>query len=497
MNAPSADSVLPDPATALEQLAGAPVLVVGDVMLDRFLYGAVERISPEGPIPVLKVERELAMLGGSGNVVRNLTALGARPSFVAVVGDDQAGLEVQRLVAEATGGGGHLLLDRGRSSTIKERYIAAGQQLLRVDRETAPQLAEPLVEAAVSAASSLMAEARALVLSDYGKGLLGGPTIQRLIAQARALGVAVLVDPKGRDFARYRGATLITPNRRELAEASGIATDTDAGVLAAAQRVMADAGIESVLATRSEEGMTLVEPDGAGAERVTHLPALAREVFDVSGAGDTVVATMAAAIAAGLPRVTAAELANAAAGIVVGKVGTAVASPSEILHALHARELLSGETKVFSLEALLSEVGRWRRLGQRVGFTNGCFDLLHPGHISLLSQARKLSDRLVVGLNSDASVRQLKGEGRPVQSEGARATVLASLASVDAVVLFADETPLQLIRQIRPDVLVKGADYTLQQVVGADLVASWGGKVVLAELMPGQSTSGTIRRLRG
>jgi D-beta-D-heptose 7-phosphate kinase/D-beta-D-heptose 1-phosphate adenosyltransferase len=486
-----------DPATALEQLAGAPVLVVGDVMLDRFLYGAVERISPEGPIPILKVERELAMLGGAGNVVRNLAALGARPSFVAVVGDDHAGLEVQRLVAEATGGEGHLLLDRGRRSTIKERYIAGGQQLLRVDRETAPQLSEGLAHAAVSAVVSLLGEARALVLSDYGKGLLGGGTLQRLIAHARERGVAVLVDPKGRDFARYRGATVITPNRRELAEASGLATDGDAGVVAAAERVMAEAGIEAVLATRSEQGMTLVEPDGAGARRVTHLPALAREVFDVSGAGDTVVATMAAAIAAGLPRVTAAELANAAAGIVVGKVGTAVASPNEILHALHARELLSGETKVFSLEALLSEVGRWRRLGQRVGFTNGCFDLLHPGHISLLTQARKLCDRLVVGLNSDASVRRLKGEGRPVQSEGARATVLASLASVDAVVLFADETPLQLIRQIRPDVLVKGADYTVEQVVGAELVRSWGGRVALAELMPGQSTSGTIRRLKG
>ena len=489
----------PDLAAALERLAGAPVLVVGDVMLDRFLYGAVERISPEGPIPILRLERELAMLGGAGNVVRNLTALGAKSSFVALVGDDQAGLEVQRLVAEATGGGGHLLLDRGRRSTIKERYIAGGQQLLRVDRETAPSLSETLAEAAVSAAISLMDEARVLVLSDYGKGLLDAETLPRLIALARARGLAVVVDPKGRDFARYRGATLITPNRRELAEASGLATEGDSAVVAAALRVMELAGVESVLATRSEEGMTLVEPAGPGESgpRVTHLPALAREVFDVSGAGDTVVATVAAALAAGLPRASAAELANAAAGIVVGKVGTAVASPSEILHALHARELLSGESKVLSLEALLTEVGRWRRLGQRVGFTNGCFDLLHPGHISLLTQARRLCDRLVVGLNSDSSVRQLKGEGRPVQSEGARATVLASLASVDAVVIFPDETPLQLIRQLRPDVLVKGADWSLDKVVGADLVRSWGGVVALAELMPGQSTSNTIRRLKG
>jgi D-beta-D-heptose 7-phosphate kinase/D-beta-D-heptose 1-phosphate adenosyltransferase len=486
----------PDLAAALEGLAGAPVLVVGDVMLDRFLYGAVERISPEGPIPILRLERELAMLGGAGNVVRNLAALGAKPTFVALVGDDQAGLEVQRLVAEATGGGGHLLLDRGRRSTIKERYIAGGQQLLRVDRETAPSLSETLAEAALSAAAALIDEARVLVLSDYGKGLLDSKTLPRLIALARARGVQVVVDPKGRDFARYRGATLITPNRRELAEASGLPTEGDSAVVAAALRVMEQAGLESVLATRSEEGMTLVEA-GDGGARATHLPALAREVFDVSGAGDTVVATVAAALAAGLPRPIAAELANAAAGIVVGKVGTAVASPSEILHALYARELLSGESKVLSLEALLTEVGRWRRLGQRVGFTNGCFDLLHPGHISLLTQARRLCDRLVVGLNSDSSVRQLKGEGRPVRSEGARATVLASLTSVDAVVIFPDETPLQLIRQLRPEVLVKGADWSMDKVVGADLVRSWGGTVALAELMPGQSTSNTIRKLKG
>jgi D-beta-D-heptose 7-phosphate kinase/D-beta-D-heptose 1-phosphate adenosyltransferase len=231
-------SAAPDLAAALERLSGAPVLVVGDVMLDRFLYGAVERISPEGPIPILRLERELAMLGGAGNVVRNLTALGAKPSFVALVGDDQAGLEVQRLVAEATGGGGHLLLDRGRRSTIKERYIAGGQQLLRVDRETAPSLSETLAEAALSAASSLMEEVRVLVLSDYGKGLLDSKTLPRLIALARARGVEVVVDPKGRDFERYRGATLITPNRRELADASGLPTEGDEAVVAAARRVM-------------------------------------------------------------------------------------------------------------------------------------------------------------------------------------------------------------------------------------------------------------------
>ncbi len=476
---------------ALDRLSGARVLVVGDVMLDRFLYGRVERISPEGPIPILKVERELAMLGGAGNVVRNLAALGAEPAFVAVVGDDPAGVEVQRLVAESAGGRGHLLLDRGRHSTIKERYIAASQQLLRVDRETAPGISPALAEAVVSAAETLLPDVSVLVLSDYGKGLLGEATLQALIAAAARAGVPVVVDPKGRDFTRYRGASLITPNRRELAEASGQPTEGDAAVEAAARDVIARADLGAVLATRSEQGMTLVTAAGA-----VHLPAEAREVFDVSGAGDTVVATVAAALAAGLPLATAARLANAAAGIVVGKVGTAVASPSEILHALHARELLSTESKVLAQEALIDQAARWRAAGLKVGFTNGCFDLLHPGHVALLGQAKAACDRLVVGLNSDASVKRLKGENRPVQSESARATVLASLSTVDAVTLFAEDTPLELIRALRPEVLVKGADYSVEQVVGADLVQGWGGRVVLATLVPGQSTTRTIERLK-
>jgi len=481
-----------DLVAALETLSSARVLVVGDVMLDRFLYGAVERISPEGPIPILRIEREAAMLGGAGNVVRNLAALGARPSFVAVVGDDPAGHEVQRLVAEAAGGSGHLLLDRGRRSTIKERYIAGGQQLLRVDRETAPSLSPALAEAVVSAATSLLAEAAVLVLSDYGKGLMTAATLRPLIAAAQQAGVPVIVDPKGRDFSRYRGATVVTPNRRELAEASGLATQGDAAVISAARKVMGEAGVAAVLATRSEEGMTLVESAG-----VTHLPGEAREVFDVSGAGDTVVATFAAALAAGQSRVVAARLANAAAGIVVGKVGTAVATPSEILHALHARALLSAEAKVMSQEALLAQAERWRRAGLRVGFTNGVFDLLHPGHVALLSQARANCDRLVVGLNSDASVKRLKGSDRPVQGESARATLLASLATVDAVVLFAEDTPLELIRALKPDLLVKGADYKPGDVVGGNLVEAWGGRVLLAQLVPGQSTTSTIQRLKG
>jgi D-beta-D-heptose 7-phosphate kinase/D-beta-D-heptose 1-phosphate adenosyltransferase len=283
----------------------------------------------------------------------------------------------------------------------------------------------------------------------------------------------------------------VTPNRRELQEASGLATGDDAAVVAAARKVVAEAGLGALLATRSEQGMTLVSAGGA----VHHLKAEAREVYDVSGAGDTVVAAFAAGLGAGLAPVAAAQLANVAAAIVVGKLGTAVARPGEILHALHASELLAAEAKVADLESLVTQVAQWRQAGLKVGFTNGCFDLLHPGHVALLEQARAACDRLIVGLNSDASVRRLKGAARPVQGEAARAAVLASLASVNRVVIFGDDTPLALIAALRPDVLVKGADYSLEQVVGADLVQGYGGRVVLADLTPGHSTTATIERL--
>ncbi len=477
-------------ASRLEALAGARVLVVGDVMLDRFVYGAVERISPEGPIPVLRIEREAAMLGGAGNVLRNLAALRVATDLVAVVGDDAAGREVQALALEETGDGCRLLVHEGRPTTIKERYIAAGQQLLRTDREAAHPLAPETARELVAAARAALAGAGALVLSDYGKGVLEPATLGALIEAAVSAGCPVVVDPKGRDFGIYRGATLVTPNRHELEQASGLPTANDKDIALAAREIIDSCGIEAVLATRGPHGMTLV--DARGKVGQLHLPAEAREVFDVSGAGDTV-----AALAAGLALEDAARLANVAAGIVVGKLGTAIAKPAEMLHALHASDLLAAEAKVVDLEVLLGRARRWRGAGLRVGFTNGCFDLLHPGHISLFEQARAACDRLIVGLNSDASVRRLKGEGRPVQSEAARAAVLASLASIDLVVIFGEDTPLVLIEALEPEVLVKGADYARDQVVGAEVVERHGGRVVLAEITPGYSTTGVIEKLSG
>jgi D-beta-D-heptose 7-phosphate kinase/D-beta-D-heptose 1-phosphate adenosyltransferase len=482
-----------DLAAKVDSLAGVRLLCVGDAMLDRFVYGTVDRISPEAPVPVLRIQRETAMLGGAGNVVRNLVALGAEACFISVIGRDAAGRELTGLVAEEAGVESHLLTIPGRETTIKVRYVAGAQQLLRADQENVDAIDAGVEEDLISRAVADMEQSSALVLSDYGKGLLSRGGLAQLIGAARKKGRPVIVDPKGSDYGRYTGATVITPNRRELSEASGMPVDSVEAIVAAARHIIDTSGIESVLVTRSQDGMTYVSGDPKA--EPLHFEAVAREVFDVSGAGDTVVAVLAAALGRGLPIADGIELANAAAGIVVGKMGTAVAYASELAAAFRAHDLLQGEVQVASADIIANRAKEWRAQGLRVGFTNGCFDLLHPGHVSLMRQAKAACDRLVVGLNSDASVARLKGPTRPVQSEASRAAVLASLATVDAVVIFGEDTPLELIKTVRPDVLVKGADYTVETVVGAEFVQSYGGKVVLAQLEDGHSTTATIARM--
>lgn len=474
----------------IDCLAEASVLVVGDVMLDRYIYGSVDRVSPEAPIPVLRMQREQTMLGGAGNVAANVMALGSRCRFVSVVGEDAAGLEIARLVQAQTGDGVGMISEPGRQTTVKTRFIASQQQLLRADAETVKPIS--VQDELLLAVTTAMATSRAVILSDYGKGVLTPDLTIELIAVARERGLPVVVDPKGDDYRCYRGASVVTPNRKELMQASGMAADSDGEVEAACRYLIQTCGVDAIVATRSERGMSVVTRDGL----VRHLPAQAREVFDVSGAGDTVVATLSAALSVGIDLTAAAQLANLAGGIVVGKVGTAVVREHELRSALHEQEWRVGESKVATVAEAQEWGERWRRNGKRIGFTNGCFDLLHPGHVSLLNQARAACDLLVVGLNSDASVKRLKGETRPVQNETARATVLASLAMVDRVVIFGEDTPEALIHALRPDVLVKGADYTIETVVGAAFVQSYGGKVVLADLVEGQSTTNTIKRLK-
>ncbi|MCR9221510.1 MAG: D-glycero-beta-D-manno-heptose 1-phosphate adenylyltransferase [Alphaproteobacteria bacterium] len=481
-----------DIAGVIDRLTDAVVVCVGDLMLDRFVEGKVSRISPEAPIPILQIARRRTDLGGVGNVARNLAALGATTRLFGAVGRDAEADEVRGVLRGLPRLSAELTVLEGRPTTVKTRFMAGTQQLLRTDDEGVGPLDAEARDRLVEAASAALDGAGALVLSDYGKGVVCEDVAARLIAAARAAGVPVVCDPKGRDFTKYRGAQWLTPNRAELALASGLPVADGDQVVAACAHIVRTAGVDGLLATRSEQGMTLFGPGGA-----SHLPTRARAVFDVAGAGDTVVAALAAGLAGGAAPDAAAQLANQAAGVVVGKVGTAVAYPEEILAAAHEAAWIGDEAKVAPLAAACDRVAAWRRQGQRVGFTNGCFDLLHPGHLALIRQARAACDRLVVGLNSDASVRRLKGPERPVQSEAARAAVLASLAAVDLVVIFADDTPLEVIRALTPDLLVKGADYAKDAVVGAREVESWGGRVLLADLLDGHSTSATLKRLNG
>ncbi|NKB50594.1 MAG: D-glycero-beta-D-manno-heptose-7-phosphate kinase [Alphaproteobacteria bacterium] len=475
----------------LAKLNDVTVLCVGDVMLDQYVYGDVDRMSPEAPIPVLNVSRRDEAIGGAGNVVCNIAALGAHANLVAVIGDDPAGAQVRERLAGLEGTGPQLLVDPDRPTTVKTRFIAGSQQLLRADDESAGDLATSLLDQIVASASIVLGaqEPGAVILSDYGKGVLPDAVISQLISAAQAAKVPVVVDPKGTDYSKYAGADVLTPNRKELSEATRMVIGDTDEIVAAAERLIDNCGVRHVLVTRGGEGMSLVSADVAP----LHLPALAREIFDVSGAGDTVVAVLASGLAAGMEVGAAAQLANVAAGLVVAKVGTAVVRNGELADAVDAVANIS--KSIVDEKQLAEQIAQWRSRRLSIGFTNGCFDLVHPGHVSLLEQAHSQCDRLIVGLNSDGSVSRLKGADRPVQTAAARGRVLASLAAVDAVVVFEEDTPVELIKQIRPDVLVKGADYAIDEVVGGDIVQSYGGRVVLADLVDGFSTTETIARL--
>ena len=473
----------------LKKLSAARVLCIGDIMLDRYIYGGAERLSPEAPIPVLKKTREKEVLGGVGNVVANLAALGAGVTLVSVIGDDEAGRSITALLKAVGCRIQGLVTDKARPTTIKTRFVAGQQQLLRVDHEDASALSAPVAQNVRAAITTAIDQCDVVVISDYAKGVLSRDMVRMAIDLAKASGKRVIVDPKLKDFSFYRGADLITPNRKELEDATGQKSASDDEIRAAALKIITQCDIGAVLATRSQDGMSVVTSDDAP----VHIRATAREVFDVSGAGDTVVAAIAAALACGAPLDLAARLATVASGIVVGKQGTATVTPDEIESCLSTQDQDGAAT----LAQVQEQVGRWRARGLKIGFTNGCFDLLHPGHVSLLKQARGQCDRLIVALNTDNSVRRLKGPARPVQNENARATVLNALGTVDLVVLFDDETPIELIRAISPDVLVKGSDYTIDKVVGAEHVQSYGGRVFLATLENGFSTTATVRKISG
>lgn len=461
----------------------AAVLVVGDVMLDRYWHGGTSRISPEAPVPVVKVEQIEDRPGGAANVALNIAALGAPAVLVGVTGDDEAALSLRNSLA-AAGVQAHFQQIAEQPTIVKLRVLSRHQQLLRMDFEEHFRTNATALAADVE---RLLSGIKVLVLSDYGKGALQNH--QALIQLARAKGIAVLADPKGKDFSIYRGASLITPNLSEFETIVGHCRD-EAELVAKGDALMRELELGALLVTRGEHGMTLLRPEQAP----LHLPARAREVFDVTGAGDTVISTLAASIAAGEELPQAVALANLAAGIVVAKLGTAAISAPELRRAVQREE--GSERGVVSLDQLLLALEDARAHGEKIVFTNGCFDILHAGHVSYLEQARAEGDRLVLAVNDDASVSRLKGPGRPINAVDRRMAVLAGLGAVDWVVSFSEDTPENLLRAVKPDVLVKGGDYGIDGVVGADFVRAYGGEVRVLGLVENSSTTAIVEKIR-
>ena len=474
----------------LEKARGKQIICVGDLMLDRYVYGGVGRVSPEAPVPVLRKTSSTEVPGGAGNVARNLSALGLRTIMIGCVGDDEAGTQLTDLLEADPLISCRLVRTGNMPTVIKTRFIAGTQQLLRVDTENdKPDLADASLEIG-KLVDEAAKTASLIIVSDYAKGAINPAVFDACIKAARANDIPVLVDPKSKDFSIYAGASLIKPNASELAAASGLPTASDSDVdvaLSAMANLLPDTRL---VVTRAGKGMSWHE-----SSTTFHMKGEARQVFDVSGAGDTSMAALAAAIAAGSVLKDAVALAIAASGIVVGKVGTATVSAEELHRALSA-----GEAPVSAgllNRADIAELAvRWRASGLRVGFTNGCFDILHPGHLRVLRHARAQCDRLIVAINTDGSVKRLKGESRPVNTEQDRAELLAGIAGVDAVTSFDEDTPAELIKAIQPDVLVKGGDYKADEIVGADTVRARGGEVVIVPLLEGRSTTSIIERSR-
>jgi D-beta-D-heptose 7-phosphate kinase/D-beta-D-heptose 1-phosphate adenosyltransferase len=466
-------------------------LVIGDVMLDRYLLGNVNRISPEAPVPVVLLNKSEVRAGGAANVAANLSGLGLRTQIIGCIAHDESGHALKQIMQDNGLDTQHLMVSANRPTVSKTRVMSGNQQIVRIDDESAAAFNETESAQLLQQIDLALQQKPAIViLSDYAKGLLSEATCQAIIRQCKALGIAVIADPKGRDYSKYKGASALTPNKKETAEACGVAAHETEVLLSAAKQLKDQLSLDFLAVTRGEEGISFIDH-----QHTAHIPATAKQVFDVSGAGDTVIATLAAGLIHDLSPHDALQLANIAAGIVVGKVGTVPVSQAELLKVLINEDGQSQIDKICDKAELLSRVKAWREQGQKIVFTNGCFDLLHAGHVTYLEAARKTGDLLILGLNTDRSVSALKGPTRPVVHEGDRARVLAALAAVDAVILFDEDTPLELIHAIRPDIIVKGDDYTEDQVIGGKEVKSWGGSVKLIPLVQGRSTSNIIKKL--
>lgn len=480
-----------------ETFKNSNVLVIGDIMLDRYYWGKVRRISPEAPVPIVKMRRITETLGGAGNVANNLAGLGCGVTVVGLCGDDRTADRLRQIFKEKRIDDG-LVTDPKRPTTTKTRIMAHKQQVLRLDEEAVHALPCDMLEQVRARITREIPHSQAVIISDYGKGLFTDHGfIQDIIQSAHSHKIPVLVDPKGTAWQGYAHATCITPNTAELEAVAARPLEEDETLLiATARKIRAHYDFEWLLVTRGGHGMCLVGTQ----DQVIKIAAQAREVYDVSGAGDTVIATLAAVLATGESMPNASRLANLSAGVVVGKLGTQPILHSELSTVLrfpdHQRNFPYAAAKMRALDAALAQVQSWKNASEKIVFTNGCFDLLHPGHISLLHQSRALGDRLIVGLNTDDSVRRLKGPQRPILSEHDRAAMLSALECVDLVVLFDEDTPLALIQSIQPDILVKGSDYKPDQVVGKAIVEAYGGRVELVDLIKGYSTTQLTERVR-
>ena len=476
--------------SVLNRFGNLRALVVGDLMLDEYLWGKTERISPEAPVQVVDVAGEEVRLGGAGNVISNLMAMGCQVHAASILGDDADGRQLMTLLRKRGVDTEGVFLAPDRTTTRKTRILASNQQMMRIDRESNGPIALEQEKKIAAYLRRVADNFQVILVSDYLKGVLTESLLQEIISVGRQSGVPVVVDPKGADYGKYRGATLLTPNRKEALSAAGIPPGSEESLRRSGRLLREDLNLEALVLTRSEEGMTLFFRDG----REEDLPTQAREVFDVTGAGDTVLAFLGAGLGAGMPIAEAARLANLAAGIVVGKVGASTVAAEEILD-LVAHRHLDTDLKIKSREMVARALDAERQRGRTIVFTNGCFDLLHVGHVKYLQKARRLGDLLVLGLNSDDSIRRLKGPHRPLIGQEERAHILAALKCIDYVVIFDEDTPLALIRALRPDILVKGGDYTPEEVVGREVVESYGGRVELIRFVDGKSTTNIINKI--
>lgn len=479
----------------IERFAEARILCVGDVMLDKFVYGDVSRVSPEAPVPVLRYQSQHHMLGGAGNVARNIVSLGAQCHFISVTGADAAEHAIRDLLQQEVGMHPTLIADPARPTSIKTRFIGQSQQLLRFDEEDTSALGEAAQTAVLEAIVQQIGQCDLLLLSDYAKGVLTDRVIREAIGMAQSHQVPCYVDPKRTDFSIYRGANLLSPNMKEMMTALPDPSDTAGHAQRwqeQARQLANSLDIACLAVTQGKAGMSLITAEGDPVD----IPAHARDVFDVSGAGDTVIATFAVASASGFSLQDAGLLANLAGGIAVSRMGTATVYRTDLKSELYFQQSRQSQSAICSQPMAKDIVTHWKTSGLRVGFTNGCFDLLHSGHLQSLEEARQHCDKLVVAINSDSSVTRLKGPGRPINLEMDRAHLLAGLACVDLVVIFREDTPEALLQLLRPDVLMKGADYSKEAVVGGRFVESYGGEIKLLSLKDGYSSTQLIAKAK-